>query len=412
MVIVFSKYSKSLSLSLIDSASKEKILKEIEDFNLKTHSRELTDLLKENHIKPIKEDYRVKSIDGKSNDPWEFLTSEISLIDIKDQLELFDRHKVINEAIKTVKDKDHAKLARFFEKQDEERQSRIREMFKSSIEANDLKYLKSTGNFLNFNLTQRLSTTARLKQGEIFQDFLLSRLPSHLSCNIIEFSGLQAIYSLMQVNKRLNDFLSKRFNLEHLGKIYCAAVFKNTNLYLNDKEVLRHKYRNFAQMLKSRPRVRFGGVYYSKVKYYRVSDTMTTIDGQTIHTVYYFRYMRFLPNGSVFMITSPEKKSIKILKSIKQGVADTKEGNYYIDDEFLYVQISQFTKEEDLVYKFKLVKFKEDKLAFNGFEFVCSYLQVGNDSRDFKVNEFFPKLFKYRSLACLERKYFIHKTLE
>jgi len=63
---------------------------------------------------------------------------------------------------------------------------------------------------------------------------------------------------------------------------------------------------SWREMFVRRPRVRFDGVYISKTSYIRQGEE--SLDGfyRAWHHVEYFRYLRFFPDGSVVMLTTPE----------------------------------------------------------------------------------------------------------
>ncbi|XP_036236509.1 F-box only protein 9 isoform X1 [Molothrus ater] len=65
-------------------------------------------------------------------------------------------------------------------------------------------------------------------------------------------------------------------------------------------------YASWRDMFLERPRVRFDGVYVSKTKYIRQGEQ--SLDGfyRAWHQVEYYRYLRFLPDGQVMMLTTPE----------------------------------------------------------------------------------------------------------
>ncbi|XP_023684841.1 F-box only protein 9 isoform X2 [Paramormyrops kingsleyae] len=65
-------------------------------------------------------------------------------------------------------------------------------------------------------------------------------------------------------------------------------------------------FTSWRQMFLERPRVRFDGVYISKTSYIRQGEE--SLDGfyRAWHQVEYYRYLRFFPDGQVFMLTTPE----------------------------------------------------------------------------------------------------------
>lgn len=65
-------------------------------------------------------------------------------------------------------------------------------------------------------------------------------------------------------------------------------------------------FKSWREMFLERPRVRFDGVYISKVSYVRQGEE--SLDGfyRAWHHVAYYRYLRFFPDGKVVMLTTPE----------------------------------------------------------------------------------------------------------
>lgn len=63
---------------------------------------------------------------------------------------------------------------------------------------------------------------------------------------------------------------------------------------------------SWREMFLQRPRVRYDGVYISKTSYMRQGEE--SLDGfyRAWHHVEYYRYLRFFPDGSVVMLTTPE----------------------------------------------------------------------------------------------------------
>ncbi|KAJ3610646.1 hypothetical protein NHX12_022738 [Muraenolepis orangiensis] len=65
-------------------------------------------------------------------------------------------------------------------------------------------------------------------------------------------------------------------------------------------------FKSWREMFLERPRVRFDGVYISKVSYIRQGEA--SLDGfyRAWHHVAYYRYLRFFSDGKVLMLTTPE----------------------------------------------------------------------------------------------------------
>jgi len=101
----------------------------------------------------------------------------------------------------------------------------------------------------------------------------------------------------------------------------------------------------WREMYVKRPRLNYHGVYISKVIYTRQGEQSFDNAYMILHTVEYFRYLRFFPDGQVLMYTSPEEPKLVVpklkypscrLSGIKRGSYQLHENNAVIslnDDE-------------------------------------------------------------------------------
>ena len=86
----------------------------------------------------------------------------------------------------------------------------------------------------------------------------------------------------------------------------------------------------WREMFLKRPRLNFHGVYISKVVYTRQGEHSFDNTYDIFLTVEYFRYLRFLPGGTVLMYTSPEEPKLVVskLRYLNCRLSGIKSGNY------------------------------------------------------------------------------------
>ncbi len=106
-------------------------------------------------------------------------------------------------------------------------------------------------------------------------------------------------------------------------------------------------------MLKNRPRIRYSGIYYCKVKYNKLGEPSAFSD-QSITTVTYYRIYRFFPNGEIYSITTPNIKSAKLWNLIKKENIDMKTGKFYVDEENNLIIELNAGEGKFNIYKFKV----------------------------------------------------------
>ncbi|CAL1578086.1 unnamed protein product [Knipowitschia caucasica] len=117
---------------------------------------------------------------------------------------------------------------------------------------------------------------------------------------------------------------------------------------------LSKPYTTWREMFLQKPRVRFDGVYISKISYIRQGEE--SLDGfyRPWQQVEYYRYLRFFPDGQVIMMTTPEDP-LTIIPHLK-----TK--NTRLDSILLgHYRLSQETDNQTKVFAV-LAKKKEEKM--------------------------------------------------
>lgn len=74
------------------------------------------------------------------------------------------------------------------------------------------------------------------------------------------------------------------------------------------------KYGGWRRMFIHRPHLMFNGCYISRTTYVRPGEQSMDSFYRPFHTVAYFRYLRFVPDGGVVMVCSPEEPSTIVPK--------------------------------------------------------------------------------------------------
>jgi hypothetical protein len=350
-IIIFSGYKKHKTVALLENHSKEDILKMIEEYNLnilrKSKSAIVSNSMHDKYeLKLMKEVHKVeiknKEVSGtkfNDSDAWGFLnTPSVNVIDLKDLLQSFDHHKLIKNAKKIVKDKDNYKLHEYFEKYYENREKKFKEIFKANLEENDIKFLIGDQYMENEllkkqkkNMSQNISVNLSKSDLTKFSYYFFTS-GDVIKNSILEFLDLSSIGKLGQCDRKLYNYIYRTYNIERIARNFCVGIFKNTNLYTNDQNKIKEQYRNYISMYFKRPRIKYGGVYYSRVRYTKVGDYYGFSD-QIISTISYYRILRFLPNGEVFSLTTPFVKSNKIMNAIHKNNVEMRRGKYFIDTE-------------------------------------------------------------------------------
>lgn len=116
-------------------------------------------------------------------------------------------------------------------------------------------------------------------------------------------------------------------------------------------------FSSWRDMFLERPRVRFDGLYISKITYIRQGEE--SLDGfyRAWHQVEYYRYLRFFPDGQVMMLTTPDEPQVTVpqLRSRNARMESVLVGHY---------RLSQDTDNQTKVFVV-VAKRKEEKSRFN-----------------------------------------------
>lgn len=88
-------------------------------------------------------------------------------------------------------------------------------------------------------------------------------------------------------------------------------------------------YSSWRQMYLERPRLNLDGVYISKTTYAREGERSLDNFYKPWHLVEFYRYLRFLTNGTVLFLTSPDEPKIVVSKLKQSGTTSNLTQNFY-----------------------------------------------------------------------------------
>jgi hypothetical protein len=359
-IITFCNYNRAATISLLENYSQETIMKMIEDYDIKQTIRKNQNLysIATNVKSPLKDNYyiqmtKIKPSELTKEQVWEFISKNVNIVDLRDLLTSYDHMKLINKAKKEIKDKDSKKFTEYFEKFYENREKKYTDLFKACLEDNDLQFLGNTYEYEQyFKNKKKKDNLGKIDPIQFYDCFRNSS--DYVRTNICDFLDIFSVGKFGMVNKYLNNFVNTKYDLESVAKKYCAGVFKNTNIYVNDKQRIKSLYKSYLSMFAKRPRIMYSGLYFSKVKFNKVVDN-TGLSEFVSCTVINYRFYRFFPNGTVYTITTPYTKSHKIISAINKNNLEIRRGCYYIDcDDTLIIEI-KLNDECSYVYKYKVI---------------------------------------------------------
>jgi hypothetical protein len=359
-IIKYCNFNKSATISLLETYSQETIMKMIEDFNIKqTIKNNQNKYAIATNVKIQKKENfyiqmtKVNPADLSNEQVWDFISKNVNIVDLRDLLHNYDHMKLINKAKKEVKDKDSRKFSEYFEKFYENREKKYTELFKACLEDNDMMFLTNTNDYGQYFKQKKKKDNFGKIDPNMFMD-LFTGSSEYVKSNILDFLDIFSVGKLGLVNKYLSRFVFKKYDLESVAKKYSVGIFKNTNIYVNDKDRINSLYKSYLSMFSKRPRIMYTGVYFSKVKFNKVIDN-TGLSEFVSCTVTNYRFYRFLPNGTVYCITTPFTKSQKLLTAINKGNLEIRKGCYYVDcDDILIIEI-KLSEDDSYIYKYSVI---------------------------------------------------------
>ena len=445
-LIRFAKKDKSKILYLLDNFSKEENMEAIE----KSKSMNYISNINSNHFPKEKKTKKIekyvlksktmnhleenKNKSEENNIIWNFIfKQEINFVDLYDALNSFDKVKLYDKILEQMKEKGkkggydkkdklvsaiNLELNKVFEK----KENKIYEKYLYNFEENDIYYLKKT------NQWNYYSKFAINKKNEIINDKIdkkklyeiIVTIPKNLREIIFSFMNIFTLGKLALCNKILYKLIFNEYNINiNTAKTYVGAIFANSKLYNIELKKIKSLYKNnFIEMFKKKQRIKFCGIYYARVKiiseFYKYG-----LEQRNTGIVIYYRVLRFFPNGDLYAMTCPYLKSNKIRQGLKEGNIEFKKGKFKIneDNEVLVT----YSNGDEYVYRLGWTDFSIYRLGFrhddpgvkNGIELLSYYMvdKFGEKTK-IKLDENFPKRFRYRSLEFLKNDIYIHKYEE
>ena len=365
---------------------------------------------------------------------WNFLNHPgINFIDLYDALNSFDKNKLYNKIKNEIKEKNkkngdkkdklmsNITLVNELNKRFEKKENKIYDAYINNFEDNDIYYLKKTGQWKYYSKTMKEKPKNEIIEN---QNLNLYKLILNISRNqrlvIFSFMDIFTLGKLGLCNKTLYKLIFKEYNLNvNSGKTYISALFANSKLYEIDPKKIKSQYKNsFLEMLKNKPRIKFCGIYYSRVKlikeYFKHGLDIVN-NGFSI----FYRILRFFPNGEIYAMTCPYFKCKKIKLGIKEGTIEFKKGTFKIDESNNV--LVKYTNGDEYTYKLGWSDFSIYRMGFkhddpgikSGIE-LLSYQMVDKfgDKTNIKLNENFPRRFRFRNLEYLKNDIYIHRYEE
>ena len=445
-LIRYAKNDKYKILYLLDNYSKEENMEVIEKSkslsflsNINTNKMPKKRLKKlEKYIlisktlQQIKESGKISEID-ESNLIWNFIFKPgVNFVDLYDALKSFDKVKLYDKILEKMKQKGKSVLDKKdklmsavnieLNKVFEQKENKIYEKYINNFEENDIYYLKKAGLWTYYSKFNKEKKTDHIKD-KIDKNKLINLLiktPKNNRAVIFSFIDIFTLGKLALCNKTFYYLIFKEYNLVlNSAKMYIGAIFANSKLYQIDINNIKTLYKNnFLEMFKKKPRVKFCGIYYARVKiiseYYKYG-----LEQQNMGIALYYRILRFFPNGEIYAMTCPYLKSNKIRQGLKDGNIEFKKGIYNIDENDK-INVT-YTNGDEYVYKLGWSDFSIYRLGFkhddpgikNGIE-LLSYNMVDKfgEKTKIKLDENFPKRFRFRNLETLKNDIYIHKYEE
>ena len=441
-LIRYSKNDITKIYYLLDNYSKEENMEIIEKSKI-IDSNKISNNIKNEKILRKKEKFIIKSktinkIEETKTDEnsivWNFIFKQgINFVDLYDALNSFDKVKLYDKIFEQMKkngkkngldkkDKLISAVNSELNKVFENKENKIYENYLYNFEENDIYYLKKTGQwnyYSKFSIQKKNEhINDKIDKKKLYN--LIINLPKNQRAEIFSFIDIFTLCKLALCNKMLYHLIFNEYNInQNQIKIYVSAIFANSKLYKIDLKNIKSLYKNNSlEMLKQKKRIKFCGIYYARVKIirefykYGLEQTNTGI-------LIYYRILRFFPNGEIFAMTCPYLKSNKIRQGIKEGNIEFKKGKFNIDEENKV--LVTYSNGDEYIYKLGWSDFSIYRLGFkhddpgvkDGIE-LLSYNMVDKFGvkTSIKLDENFPKRFRFRNLEYLKNDIYIHKDEE
>lgn len=177
-------------------------------------------------------------------------------------------------------------------------------------------------------------------QGTIRTEKHISVLPMEILLLILKYvvSNDLDMKSLERFGRVCKGFFLLSRDPE-IWRLACQKVWKN-NISLTDS--------SWRDVFIKRPRVLFDGCYICKINYQRLGENSFQDQFyRPVQIVEYFRLIRFLPNGDLFMMTSADElqASVNKFKNVKSASQsrDILKGHYHYQDNHVLIVIKKMS---------------------------------------------------------------------
>jgi hypothetical protein len=436
----FSNYNIEKIMFYLENFTRDENLKKIQEFLLSSNTNNIKEvkaikkIMQEKYLiinkyydyneefNSVNQKQKTEKFDKILEKPWLFIFNGINIINIQDALLSFDKAKIFSKIKKEItqsnsKSKSNLdNIINLLTKKLELKEKKILNLYKNSLEDEDIEYLKNREDFYEFknnNKIQNINENEKIVLNYIY------KLPFNLRNIIFSFIDIFTLGKLGLTCKTFYNFIYKQYNFNNeSAKIYINAIFINSNLYELNAKTIKQNYKNNLDLIKHKPRIRFGGIYYCRLKTIKEFQYY----GEETHNndIIIYRFLRFLPNGEVYSMTSPNFKNNKIKQGIKNGVIELKKGRYKIKENDTINIIND--NNDEYIYKLGWTDWSKYRIGYllgnddgvnKGIELLNYFMINKNKERiEIPLNENFPRRFRFRPLNNLKNELFIQKKIE
>lgn len=431
-IMQYTEYNYDKINFLLESYTKEDLLKKIEEHQLLIQKQSqivnssitVKKLIKQKHILYSRFVSSMESQPKKKSmvSAWNFLNNGGNIIDLKDAIRSLDKMKIISKlkqqkGNKGVSINDVAFNREFFKKI-EQKEKKYITYYQQCFEDNDIDYIQHTDHFDEkmFHLIHNKEPNDINNNNIKLFPKLLS-MPNSLLNTILSYVDIFTIGRIALCNKSLFNMVYHHYSFDAFSsRCYVNAIFLHSKLYYINLSSLKKLYKNNFDMLKHKNRIRFGGVYYCRVKYVKEAQIYGEEFNKNV-LVQYYRALRFLPNGEVMIMTTPFFKANKIRNGIKNGSVEIRNGKFHID-ELDRIQIK--CDDDEYIYKFgwgEMTRYrsgysKGDIGVIRGIELVEYNINKPNYKMNIPLNDKFPVAFRFRAIEQLKNDISIINVIE
>ena len=429
-VMTFTNFNVDKMFFFLENYTKEDLFKRIEEHQFLFNKSKKPNI---NQIQPlsqkiIKEKHYIMSkylLSREKNNnniseiaikasAWNFLNSGSNIIDLKDAIKSFDKMKIINKIKKqhanNNSNNNHSNsndiaFNREFIKKLEQKERKYISLYQNCLEEADINYLQQTDHFNSIPLKKN-QITVNIKDSIRLIPNLLS-VPLSLFNFIFSYLDIFTIGKVGLCSKELYNLIYKHYAFNMFtARCYTNSIFLNSHLYQLNLPLLKKQFKSNYDMFKGKNRIRYGGLYYCKVKYIKEVQIYGEEFNKNV-LVQYYRVLRFLPNGEVHMMTTPYFKVNKIKNGIKNGSIELKVGTFRVDEnEQIILNIGE---SDEYIYKFGWNDIRRYRAGYSkgdigvirGFELVKYNIIRGNQRTEIIINDKFPIAFRFRPIEKL-----------